>query len=85
MSTKAELEKRIAELEAQAARGIPPDSLRMFSFVYSAGSLILVSAPPGGSEELAALKAALGTLTSLVDRNLLDAVAREAKEAVKLD
>ena len=78
MSTKAELDRRVAELEAQLAQQVSPENLRLFSFVHDAGRLLVVSMPPSGVEELRALKAALDTLRPFVDERLLQAVAQEA-------
>ena len=81
MSTKAELEKQVEELKAQAARGIPPETLRLYSFIYATGKgPLVVSTPPAGAQELRQLQGALDTLLRLVGDRLLQAVAREAAE-----
>ena len=78
MSTKAELEARVAELE-QAAQGISPGDLRLFSFIYAANlGPLVVSAPPTGADELKLLKNVLETIVRLVEDRLLQVVAQEA-------
>ena len=81
MSTKQELEARIAELEAQLAQ--PPD-LRTITVTFNLnGQLVAVASSTHSTpQEFAAQKAALQSALNQTDALLIAAVRREAQNDI---
>lgn len=86
MSTKAELEARIEELEKQLAtpQPLPRTANLALSYNLTNGALLSVAASHvQNADELRAMKAALAQVAQQTDMLLLRAVEREATEAAK--
>lgn len=83
MTTKAELECKVEELEARLAESGRPAEAAVVSLSYdSRGALLAVAASRlQTADELRAMKAALAQVAQQTDMLLLAAVEREAREA----
>ena len=83
MTTKAELQKRVEELEAQLSEDGRPPEMAVITLSYDKqGTLSAVAASHiGTAAQLQATKVALAQVGQQIDMMLLGAVEREARES----